>query len=316
MTENTLVYKGKLTGHRGWVTCLATSVDNDVLISGSRDQKLFVWNLTREQTNFGTAQKSLEGHSHFVSDVAVSSDGLFALSSSWDKTLRLWEIKTGKTTKVFSDAEKGHKKDVLSVAFSHDNRQIVSSGRDKAIKLWNTLGECKFDLNQKGHTDWVSCVAFSPDASNPVIVSAGWDRMVKVWDLKSCKLANNLIGHTGYINTVTVSPDGSLCASGGKDGIAMLWDLKQGKHLYSLEANDTLNALVFSPNRYWLCAATPNCIKIWNLQSKKTIAELVPESKPNSKGSKPECLCLAWAKDGSILYSGYTDGVIRAWGVE
>lgn len=41
----------------------------------------------------------------------------------------------------------------------------------------------------------------------------------------NCKLRTNLVGHQGYVNTVTVSPDGSLCASGGKDGVAMLWDL-------------------------------------------------------------------------------------------
>jgi guanine nucleotide-binding protein subunit beta-2-like 1 protein len=29
----------------------------------------------------------------------------------------------------------------------------------------------------------------------------------------------------------------------------MLWDLNEGKHLYSLEAGDIINALVFSPNR-------------------------------------------------------------------
>ena len=48
----------------------------------------------------------------------------------------------------------------------------------------------------------------------------------------------------------------------------MLWDLNEGKHLYSLEAGDVVNALVFSPNRYWLCAATASCIKIFDLESK------------------------------------------------
>jgi WD40 repeat protein len=48
----------------------------------------------------------------------------------------------------------------------------------------------------------------------------------------------------------------------------MLWDLNDGKHLYSLEAGNTVNALVFSPNRYWLCAATASCIKIFDLESK------------------------------------------------
>ena len=49
----------------------------------------------------------------------------------------------------------------------------------------------------------------------------------QVWNLNNCKLRTNLVGHQGYVNTVTVSPDGSLCASGGKDGVAMLWDLNE-----------------------------------------------------------------------------------------
>lgn len=70
--------------------------------------------------------------------------------------------------------------DVLSVAFSVDNRQIVSGSRDKTIKLWNTLAECKYTIQDDGHSDWVSCVRFSPNHANPIIVSCGWDRTVKV----------------------------------------------------------------------------------------------------------------------------------------
>jgi WD40 repeat protein len=69
---------------------------------------------------------------------------------------------------------------VLSVSFSADNRQIVSGSRDRTIKLWNTLGDCKYTITEKGHTEWVSCVRFSPNPQNPVIVSAGWDKLVKV----------------------------------------------------------------------------------------------------------------------------------------
>lgn len=39
----------------------------------------------------------------------------------------------------------------------------MSGSRDKTIKLWNTLGECKYTIGEPdGHTEWVSCVRFSP----------------------------------------------------------------------------------------------------------------------------------------------------------
>ena len=153
-------------------------------------------------------------------------------------------ITAGETTRQFTS----HTKDVLSVAFSVDNRQIVSGSRDKTVKLWNTIGECKLTIDE-GHSDWVSCVRFSPSPENPIFVSAGCDKTVKVWSLTNFKLRADLVGHTGYLNTVTVSPDGSLCASGGKDGTAMLWDLNEGKRLYSLESGSIIHSLVFSPNR-------------------------------------------------------------------
>ncbi|CAG8465476.1 663_t:CDS:10 [Diversispora eburnea] len=300
MTD-TLSLRGTLEGHSNWVTAIATTSENpDMILSASRDKTIIVWTLTRDETNYGVPRKALTGHNHFVQDVVISSDGQFALSASWDKTLRLWDLNTGTTTRRFV----GHEKDVLSVSFSPDNRQIVSGSRDKTIKLWNTLGECKFNIQDEGHTEWVSCVRFSPNPSNPVIVSCGWDKLVK---LTKCKLRTNHIGHKGYINTVTISPDGSLCASGGKDGITMLWDLNEGKHLYSLEAGDIINALVFSPNRYWLCAATASFIKIWDLETKTVVDDLKPEFTETGRFSKdPECISLAWSPDGTTLFAGYT----------
>ena len=177
-----LALRGTLEGHGDWVTSIATTPeDPNLVLSSSRDKSVMVWSLTHqapvsedpEQNAYGYARRALRGHNHFVSDVVISSDGQFCLSGSWDGTLRLWEINSGKTTRRFV----GHTKDVLSVAFSVDNRQIVSGSRDKTIKLWNTLGECKYTIDSaadgEGHTEWVSCVRFSPSVQVPLIISCG-----------------------------------------------------------------------------------------------------------------------------------------------
>jgi guanine nucleotide-binding protein subunit beta-2-like 1 protein len=317
---NRFVQRGVLRGHGGWVTAITTSWEvQDRVLSSSRDRTIIVWRLTPEDAangSFGYAARRLTGHSHFVQDVAISSDGQFCLSGSWDGTLRLWDLTTGETTRKFV----GHTKDVLSVAFSADNRQIVSGSRDKTINLWNTLGQLKYGIEENGHTEWVSCVRFSPNTALPLIVSAGWDRLVKVWNLNTCKLRFDLTGHTEYVNSVTVSPDGSLCASGGKDGKAMLWDLNEGRHLSTLEANDTIHALTFSPVRYWLCAATASSIRIWDLESRGTVCEDIqieqPERGKRFKNVPVQCISIAWSGDGVTLFAGCTDNVIRVFSCE
>ena len=177
---------------------------------------------------------------------------------------------------------------------------------------------------------------------------------IKVWDLTTCQLKCDLTGHSGHINTISVSPDGSLCASGGKvclrerkrlsltlfvvqDGTAILWDLTEAKRLYELEPGDIIHSLCFSPDHYWLCAATQSSIKIWDLErcgavaslsfllmicacSKKVEFDLKPlafdKIQQSKKGIPPYCVSLTWSADGKYLFGGYTDGIVRIWEVE
>jgi guanine nucleotide-binding protein subunit beta-2-like 1 protein len=311
-----LIFRGYLEGHTKWITSISISrePESHTVISASRDKTIIVWEITGSNTNVGYARRSLEGHSHFVQDVVVSSDGRFCLSGSWDSTLRLWDVNTGRTVRNFL----GHNKDVLSVAFSPDERKIISGSRDKTIRLWNTQGECKYVIDGAEHdSEWISCVRFL-SASDPIIIFCGWDNLVKVWNLADCKLKFNLSGHSGYLNTVVISPDASLCASGGKDGFLMLWDLREGKKLYQLNAGDIINSLCFSPNRYWLCAGTHTSILIWDLESKNIINDIRITDYDNCsrKAIRHFCTCLHWSSDGSVLYAGFTDGKIRVYSLE
>ncbi|OBS79542.1 hypothetical protein A6R68_18054 [Neotoma lepida] len=167
-----------------------------------------------------------------------------------------------------------HTKDILSIAFSSGNQQIVSGSQDKTIKLWNSLSVCKYTVQDESYTE--SCIRFSPNCSDSIIISCGWDKLVKGWNLANCKLKTNHIGPTGYLNKVMVSPNGSLCASAGKDGQTMLWALNEEMAGDTNGGRDIINALCFSWNCYWLCAATGPGIKIWDLEGKINPRDVSP----------------------------------------
>lgn len=263
-----------------------------------------------------TLRGTLKGHNGWVTQIATTpQDPNQILSASRDKTLILWELTHDEMNYgVPKRCLTGHNHFVSDVVMSSDGQFALFGSWDKTLRLWD-LNAGVTTRQFVGHTKDVLSVAFSAD--NRQIVSGARDNTIKLWNtLGQCKLKTNHYGHTGYVNTVTVSPDGSLCASGGKDGKAMLWDLNEGKHLYTLEGGEMINTLTFTPNRYWLCAASGPAIKIWDLESKSVVDELKPEVISVSGKAKPaDCISLAWSADGQTLFAGYTDNLIRVWQV-
>lgn len=59
--------------------------------------------------------------------------------------------------------------------------------------------------------------------------------------------------------------------------LARLWDLKEGRYLYTLDSGNIINALCFSSNGCWLSAATGSRIQMWDLEAKIMADELTRE---------------------------------------
>jgi guanine nucleotide-binding protein subunit beta-2-like 1 protein len=319
-----LAYRGCLKGHNGWVTCMkmgeeetAKDTYREFLISGSRDQTLIIWDLSfpsdaDDDKEWGVPRKVLSGHSHFVSDLDLSQDSRYCLSSSWDGTIRLWNLKTASTRKTLI----GHAKDVLTVAFSPDNRQIASGSIDKSVKLWNIQGVCKFTVDQNPHTDWVSCVRYFQDVKTPIIVSASWDKTIKVWDNSVMSLMHTFVGHKAQINTLDLAPNTNIIASGSRDGHVNIWNLVEGKHLEDIDAESPVNVVLFTTKYYWLVIGTDSGIRVYDLPGKRFIDRYeVPTGAVSVKRSKAPsqtgCISLVFSKDQQNLYAGFTDGLIR-----
>uniref|UniRef100_A0A914YI15 Small ribosomal subunit protein RACK1 n=1 Tax=Panagrolaimus superbus TaxID=310955 RepID=A0A914YI15_9BILA len=94
----------------------------------------------------------------------------------------------------------------------------------------------------------------------------------------------------------------------------MVWDLNEGKHLFTFAGNKVINALSFSPIRYWLSVAMGSSIKILDLETKSLINELNVNNDTYKSGA--EVTSIAWSADGTRIFAGYTDNMIRIWGTE
>ena len=113
-----------LEGHTGWVRAVAVSPDGRLIVSGSDDRTVKVWDLEN-----GHLLGSLEGHTGQVTAVAVSLDGRWIASGSVDHTIRAWEVESSKGHILFwSDAA------IHSLALSGAGRLLACG--DAAGRVW------------------------------------------------------------------------------------------------------------------------------------------------------------------------------------
>ena len=79
----------------------------------------------------------------------------------------------------------------------------------------------------RGHEDWVTSVAWSPDSAR--IVSGSKDRTVRVWDAASGEELHCLRGHENTVWILAYAPDGTRVASGSHDLTVRVWDTAMGQ---------------------------------------------------------------------------------------
>lgn len=169
---------------------------------------------------------------------------------------------------------------------------------------------------------WPTCVACAPaEGKAPLTVAVGlWNGDVQIFSIAdNVEKKHTIKAHDGRCEAIEFTPDGKWIFTGGSDRKVFMWDAETGKKTLTFNAPAPVHAIVACPTRAWVCAATYEGIAVWDIQNKQQIDLVVAPFKSRGtkrdEGRKPDCLCLSWAADGTVLYAGYNDGMVRAWEV-
>ena len=205
--------------HRGFsVGVVSFSPDGIILASGAGSTvgTIELWDV-RTKTRIAILEP--DTGSELIS-MSFSSDGTTLASASWD-VINLWDVAAKQNIATLRTDTGGL---FRAVSFSPDEKILASTEvrSDDAIRLWDVATKENI-ARLKGHKDWVTSVAFSPDGT--ILASGSIDGTIKLWDVAARENIVTLTGHAAPVQTVSFSSDGTILASGSNDRTVQLWDV-------------------------------------------------------------------------------------------
>jgi coatomer subunit alpha len=175
----------------------------------------------------------MTGHNHYTMCAQFHPKEDLIVSASLDQSVRVWDI---------SGLRKKHSAPT-SMSFED---QMARANSNQADMFGNTDAVVKFVL--EGHDRGVNWVAFHPTL--PLIVSAGDDRLVKLWRMSETKAweVDTCRGHFQNASACLFHPHQDLILSVGEDKTVRVWDLNKRTSVQSFKREN---------DRFWVIAAHP-----------------------------------------------------------
>ncbi|XP_025091366.1 WD repeat-containing protein 48-like isoform X2 [Pomacea canaliculata] len=239
--------------HRSGVNALQFDPMLNRLYSAGRDSIIRIWNTcAKKQSPY---MLSMEHHTDWVNDIVLCCHGRTLISASSDTTVKVWNAHKGFCMSTL----RTHKDYVKALAYARDKEQVASAGLDRQIFLWdvNTLTALTASNNTvttsslTGNKDSIYSLAMNP--SGTIIVSGSTEKVLRVWDPRSCQKLMKLKGHTDNVKAIVINRDGTQCLSGSSDGTIRLWSLGQQRcvatfrvhdeGVWALQANDSFSIM-------------------------------------------------------------------------
>lgn len=225
--------------------------------------------------------------------------GTLCTAGYLDHTVKIWDL--SKQNKIGELA--GHLATINCMQIDRDYGTLVTGGRDAALKLWNlNLAQQLYQETQnltsptnhidspcvytfEAHTDEVTALSLDPS----FLVSGSQDRTIRQWDLRSGKCMQTI--DLSFANVLTTATNVDLSkstlltqrserpsigalqsfdaalATGTKDGIVRLWDLRSGKVIRTLKGHtDAVTSLKFD-SACLVTGSYDRTVRVWDLRT-------------------------------------------------
>jgi WD40 repeat protein len=282
------------------VLALAVSPDQKRLAAARGDQVL-LFDLTSPERPLAA---TLATPGEPVYSLAWSPDGKW-LAAGGHREVRVWDP-ASPTPRMHLTELTGR---VTALAFTPDSTVLLAGDGDAAsdgtARQWS-VPDGKPLHTWTAHGD--SVLSLKPLDGNRLL-SAGGDKVIKLWDRADGKLLGQFDGHASQVTALALSPDGTRLASAGADREARVWDLKTREKTEAIPAHPAgVSGLVWLDNEKLLTACDDGVVRVAAAGKERRFER--------SFGPVPGGLsCIVLTADGKTLFGGSNDGDVFAWTV-
>ena len=164
------------------------------------------------------------------------------------------------------------------------------------------------------HSDTIFDLALSPDGK--LLVTAGGDKLVKIWDLATHREIAKLEGHTAQVLAVAFDEKTTQLVSGGADQELKLWDVKTRERINSLgKRSAAVTSLAWVSGGPTIFAATDggDAACFTELQAHNGTQSSESAKERRLPGADSALHCITASADGGRAFAGTQDGRVLAW---
>ncbi len=312
------------SGHGDAVVSVTFSNSGSRLLTASYDKTARLWDVES-----GAEQVVYRGHTWWVWAAAFSRDDKQVVTAGQDSTAIVWETLTGKR---LYPAFRGHQGPVYCATFSPDGSHVVTGGYDRQILVWNprdiesenfqnlvreggnVIPKPKFQVLE-GHVDAVRSVAFPPEADATLLVSAGHDNTVRLWDYSHRLPLKAFRGHGGSVQSAVFLDQGRSVLSASHDGVARQWNIDNYEELRTLQGRvltghqDAVLAAAYSRDQKQIVTASRDrTARTWDVSTGKLGMTF-------EEGHAYLASSAVFFPDGRRLLTAAVDNTVRGWDV-